>query len=198
MAAHVYTNPRMLAVIPDWPSGQHRVTAMFEIEVDPKRGERGTRRTTDPRTNRTSKPKLLTYAVKARIVDGDDGKTYIAELDRMHITIMQSNMQYREESIFMDDPRYLQYRVALFDAVTTHNNTPWDVAYCRSLEYIGRTINQWRGRVVDLYAHPTDETFLVSIGVTFDFTMQVLAVEARAAWAVALDSIAHGNVYTAE
>ena len=42
-----YSNPRMRAVVENWPaSGTKRVTATFEIEVDPKRGERATRTTT--------------------------------------------------------------------------------------------------------------------------------------------------------
>ncbi len=66
-----YSNPRTSAVIPDWPSGSQRVTATFSIEAHPKRGERGVRTT-------TGAPKTLTYARKARIVDGDDGRIYIA------------------------------------------------------------------------------------------------------------------------
>src|ERR1700693_5669527 len=36
---HRYSNPRMSATIENWPSGTHRVTAQFSIEIDPKRGE---------------------------------------------------------------------------------------------------------------------------------------------------------------
>lgn len=93
-----YSNPRMSAVIDNWPNGSHRVTAQFSIEQT-KRGERGVRIT-------TGKPKVLTYAVKARIVDGDDGRTYIAEQNGSHITIMRGDMKFQEESIFPDNPRY--------------------------------------------------------------------------------------------
>lgn len=38
-----YANPRMHAVVENWPSGSKRVTAVFEIEQHPKKGERATR-----------------------------------------------------------------------------------------------------------------------------------------------------------
>ncbi len=95
-----YSNPRMSATIENWPSGKHRVTARFEIEQDAKRGERGTRIT-------DGAAKKLTYAKLARIVDGDDGRTYIAEFSMYgHISIMQSNMKFQQESVFSTDPRY--------------------------------------------------------------------------------------------
>lgn len=108
MAEHTYSNPRLEAVYDDWPSGRHRTTAIFTIERDPRRGERGTRRTLHPETGRPSAPKLLTYGDKARIVDGDDGRTYILVLSKAygHITVFQSNMQFEEETVFTRDPRY--------------------------------------------------------------------------------------------
>jgi len=41
-----YSNPRLKAIIENWPNGSRRVTATFEIEHDPKRGERAVRTTT--------------------------------------------------------------------------------------------------------------------------------------------------------
>lgn len=105
---HTYSNPRMKAVIENWPSGSKRVTAVFTIEADPKRGERAVRVT-------DGKPKKLTYARKVRIVDGDDGRTYIAELtDFGFVSIMRGDMKIQEESIHDRDPRYPAAR-ALFD-----------------------------------------------------------------------------------
>ena len=103
----IYSNPRMKAVIPDWPSGSKRVTATFEIEA--ARGkERGVRTT-------TGAPKKLTFAHKARIVDGSDGRTYILELSIYgNISVMRGDMKIQEESIFESDPRYASVR-ALFD-----------------------------------------------------------------------------------
>lgn len=96
-----YSNPRMSATIENWPSGSKRVTATFEIESD-KRGERAVRIT-------TGAPKKLTYARKARIVDGDDGRTYIAELTAYnHITIMRGDMKFYHETIYDRDARYAE------------------------------------------------------------------------------------------
>jgi hypothetical protein len=95
-----YTNPRMTAVIENWPSGSKRVTARFEIEQDPKRGERAVRTT-------TGEPKKLTYAKLARIVDGSDGRTYVAEFTTYgHISIMRGDMKFSHETVFERDPRY--------------------------------------------------------------------------------------------
>jgi hypothetical protein len=99
-----YSNPRTKAVIADWPYGSNkRGPATFEIEVTP-RGERAVRVT-------IGAPKKLTFATKMRIVDGDDGRTYIATLTMFgHITIKRGDMKFDEESIFENDPRYLKLR----------------------------------------------------------------------------------------
>lgn len=103
-----YSNPRMSATIEKWPHGKQRVTAHFTIEKHPTRGERAVRVT-------TGAPKKLTYAVKARIVDGDDGRTYIAELTVFgHISIMCGDMKFQKETLFERDPGYAAAR-ALFD-----------------------------------------------------------------------------------
>jgi hypothetical protein len=112
-----YSNPRMEAVIDGWPIGRTRTTAHFAIEVVPGQGERGTRYTIDPKTGKPSATKKLTYARKARIVNGDDGKTYIIELTSIygHIVIMQGGMQYQaEDAIFQSNPRYADL-LKLFD-----------------------------------------------------------------------------------
>jgi hypothetical protein len=89
----------MHAAIPDWPSGSKRVTALFAIEQTP-RGERAVRTT-------TGNPKKLTFARMARIVDGSDGRTYIAELTTFgFVSIMRGDMKIQHEAIFQRDPRY--------------------------------------------------------------------------------------------
>jgi hypothetical protein len=101
-----YSNPRLSAEIDNWPNGKHRVVATFAIERHPTRGERATRTT-------TGKPKVLTYARKARIVDADNGRTYIAELTFSHVSIMRADMKFQEETIFPDNPRF-DMAMALF------------------------------------------------------------------------------------
>lgn len=96
-----YSNPRMTATFDNWPSGSKRVTARFEIEQAPK-GERAVRTT-------TGEPKKLTYAKLARIVDGSDGRTYIAEYSIYgHITFMRGDMKFEQETIHPNDPRYAE------------------------------------------------------------------------------------------
>jgi hypothetical protein len=117
----IYSNPRLKAVIDNWPIGGKRTTATFAVEVSSSgRGERGTRFTIDPKTGRPSATKVLTYADAVRIVDGDDGKTYFIELSRGYqmICVMESNMKTQAEVIHgggmtRTDPRYADL-LALF------------------------------------------------------------------------------------
>ena len=104
-----YSNPRMLAVKENWPYGQLRTTATFTIEQSNTRGERAVRSLVDPKTGRLCAPKKLTYATQMRIVDGDDGRTYIAywHAESGLICIMQSNMQFQEEVIPQRDERFV-------------------------------------------------------------------------------------------
>lgn len=45
----------------------------------------------------------------ARIVDGSDGRTYIAEYTVYgHISIMRGDMKFSQESIFPTDARYTE------------------------------------------------------------------------------------------
>ncbi len=102
-----YTNPRMTAVIENWPSGSKQVTAQFSIESDPKRGERAVRVT-------TGGAKKLTFARKMRIVDGDDGRTYIVSLTGYgFINVMNGDMKIQKETVFEREARYADLR-ALF------------------------------------------------------------------------------------
>jgi hypothetical protein len=102
-----YSNPRIEAIIENWPMGfTRKVTAKFFIEVNNK-GERAVRET-------VGVAKKLTYAKKMRIVDGDDGKTYIAALSYYNsITIFQGNMKFHHESFFPDNEKY-QELIKLF------------------------------------------------------------------------------------
>jgi hypothetical protein len=109
-----YSNPRMSARIENWPSGTKRVTAVFMVEQDAKRGERATRQTIDA-NGKAGAPKKLTYARQVRIVDGDDNRTYVAELTAYgFVSIMRGDCKFQQETIHDNDPRYSQVR-ALFD-----------------------------------------------------------------------------------
>ena len=70
-----YLNPRKHAKVEDWPLGKYRRgAAIFQVEEDPKHGERVSRVT-------TGKPRKTTYAKRFVIVDGDDGKTYLLAMN---------------------------------------------------------------------------------------------------------------------
>jgi len=108
-----FTNPRLTFTTNDWPYGSKRTTATFTIEAN-KRGERVSRVTINPKSGRINKPKTTTYATKVRIVDGSDGRTYIAHLTEYgFIKIMQSNLQYSQETIHHGNDRFSDV-VALF------------------------------------------------------------------------------------
>ena len=113
----MYSNPRLDVTIADWPTGSHRTTAHFWIETHTSRGQRGMRQTAHPITGKLAAPKKLTYARQARIVDGDDGRTYILELGvySKSLSVMQGNMQFQAEHIAESDPRHAAL-LALFNA----------------------------------------------------------------------------------
>lgn len=109
-----YSNPRLHAEIENWPSGSHRVKAVFNVEAT-QRGERATRYTEHPSTGVPSAVKKMTYAQKVRIVDGNDGRTYIAELTGFgHISIMKGDCKFQHEVVYENDPGYAELR-KLFD-----------------------------------------------------------------------------------
>jgi len=109
-----YSNPRLVAQFDDWPYGKLRARTTFKIEFS-TRGERASRVTVNPKNGRLNKPKVTTYAQKVRIVDGDDGKTYIIEKPIWgHISVMKWDLQFQHETIGDNDPRYAE-TLALFN-----------------------------------------------------------------------------------
>ena len=92
-----YSNPRMQAVA-QCPR-KTRIIAKFQIEQS-KRGQRALRQT-------TGAVKASTYAKMTRIVDGSDGKIYIAQLTPSGpISILRDNLNCWQEVIFQNDGRY--------------------------------------------------------------------------------------------
>ena len=111
------TNPRREAEFDDWPSGGRRVRCRFWIESDPKKGERVCRQTED-KHGRPCKPKKTSYALRALIVDGDDGRTYTIELNRYgSVRIGSSDMQHDAGHLYKEADQYAEL-VAMFDEVT--------------------------------------------------------------------------------
>lgn len=117
----VYSNGVKWLEVKDWPSGNKRVVAIFKVEST-NEGERVSRTTIDE-FRRESKPKLTAYARKCAIVTGDDGKTYIAELQLDDcISIMQSNLKFKEEMIWWDSsPDRFAAVLALIEGLAPSN-----------------------------------------------------------------------------
>jgi hypothetical protein len=78
------------------------------------------------------------------------------------------------------------------------NENPWSLEEIEQFPYLGHTVSRWRKRHIDLYAHPSDATMLISVGRSWNTQQTVIATEPRSAWATALDYIAHGRVYVSE
>ncbi len=95
-----YSNPRLRAEFDNWPFGRLQTTCIFEVESNSK-GERVSRVTLNPKTGVWCKPKLSTYSSRCRIVDGDDGKTYILHYSKMYNLLMveQSNLKTSFETL---------------------------------------------------------------------------------------------------
>ena len=64
-----------------------------------------------------------------------------------------------------------------------YNRTKYSESDVNGFTEIKRGRNNWRGRNIRLYAHPEDDSRIVSDGITFDGSMRVIADETRADWA---------------
>ena len=61
----------------------------------------------------------------------------------------------------------------------TFNQTPWTEEEIEGFPRILTIQNNWRGRMVYLYEHPTDPNSVVSRGVWFDSSNQNYCIEKR-------------------
>jgi len=66
----------------------------------------------------------------------------------------------------------------------TYNNTAIEniEQILIAMNPVKRGRNNWRGRMIMLYEHPTDTTRIISSGVTFNGEMRVIADEPRSDW----------------
>lgn len=81
---------------------------------------------------------------------------------------------------------------------TIHNRTAFSLDQIRGFPHLGRTVSEWRQRSIDLYQHPGEPEQVVSVGVTFDGAMTVVAVEPKTDWTVALDYARRGKCYVSK
>lgn len=72
------------------------------------------RRTENKSRTGWNAPKYTTYATKARIVDGDDGRTYIIKDVGSHISVMRGDMKLSAGNVWPSDPQYRDV-LSLFD-----------------------------------------------------------------------------------
>jgi len=77
----------------------------------------------------------------------------------------------------------------------TYNNTNLSEKEVDSLECLGTTVNEWRGRNIRLLQHPNKPDYVISDGITFDNTMRVIAEEPKSAWTTSLEYAEAGKVY---
>ena len=99
------SNPRMEAIIENWPIGRQRCKAWFAVESGP-RGERASRRTENKSRTGWNAPKYTTYAARVRIADGDDGRTYIVRDVGSHVNVMRGDMEHDAGNVFPRDPQH--------------------------------------------------------------------------------------------
>lgn len=108
-----FSNPRTEALIEDWPFGRQTCKARFEVETD-KRGMQRVARYTENKTRTGwNKPKRTTYAKQWKIVDGDDGKTYLVEFSNTYgarITVTPGTMKFTHESVSIDGDEADRFR----------------------------------------------------------------------------------------
>ena len=71
-----FSNLRTRAEFDDWPFGRNRCRCVFWIETG-RGGERCCRVTENKTRTGWNRAKKTTYAARAVIADGDDGKTYV-------------------------------------------------------------------------------------------------------------------------
>lgn len=109
MNASQFSNPRKSAIIDGWPSGRMRVQAKFEVEGDPKKGERVSRTTQTKDLTGWNAPHRTTYSNQFVIVDGDDGKTYLLGDVGGGIVIWAADMKHTVEYVWASDPRYPEF-----------------------------------------------------------------------------------------
>jgi hypothetical protein len=82
--------------------------------------------------------------------------------------------------------------------VTIYNNTNFTDEEISNFPVIGKTINNWRQREIEIRTHPTDGTKVITIGTTFNGNMIVIADEDRTGYTTALEYIARGKVYVSQ
>jgi hypothetical protein len=67
-----------------------------------------------------------------------------------------------------------------FGTVYNNSDESWDTI--KGLKLIGKTVNKWRGRNINLFEHPTNPDNVIAVGTTFDGKMTVVTDDPRHDW----------------
>lgn len=70
-----------------------------------------------------------------------------------------------------------------------HNHTPFTIAEITAMPLMFTVQNNWRQRNVTVYEHPSDAGKVVSVGISFDQRMVVIAEETREEWARQIEEL---------
>lgn len=108
----VYSDPRLELVIEDYPlGGTKRGQCRFYVDKNPKRGARVGKVT-------TGKPSFTTFANRAAIVTGDDGRTYVLRdvKDYGFVDVSRSDFKTHESVHKSSSPERYATLMALIDA----------------------------------------------------------------------------------
>ena len=78
------------------------------------------------------------------------------------------------------------------------NKTKWSLAEIAAMPVLGTTVSNWRQRDITLHQHPNDADSVISVGITFDQRLTVVAEETKEMWFTALDYASRGKVYVSQ
>jgi len=73
------------------------------------------------------------------------------------------------------------------------NRTEFSISQIEKMAFMAAGENNWRKRTIVLREHPSDADLLVSDGITFDGSMQVLCTEKRSEWDRELEQAGHNK-----
>jgi len=91
--------------VEDYPYGRERTKAIWFVDRKGNK-ERVGRKTVDPKTGRTNKPKYTTYGTAATIGIGSDGRAYPITGRAGQVTVWSGDMKHTVGSLFSDDNGY--------------------------------------------------------------------------------------------
>ena len=96
----------------DYPSGRHRVKAVWEVEHRGKKS-RVARTTWNPKTGRPSKPKRTTYGFNTKIALGKDGRTYVVQYTMYDQIVVTAGTLKTTEYLHRGEDGYDELKLAI-------------------------------------------------------------------------------------